>query len=384
MSLSQNPFDASASAVLTIDLAALRSNYRLIRERVQPAKAAAVVKADGYGLGVIQVAGALLQEGCRDFFVAHLSEARDLRPHLPPATALYVLNGVMPGAEDEAVTLGVIPVLNSVAQADAWASAGTARERRLPAALQLDTGMSRLGLSAGDIERLLQNRKAIDAIDPILLMSHLACADEPDHPANADQLAVFRKFATLLPALRLSLANSGGAFLDAAFHGDMVRPGVALYGVNPAPDATQRLRPVIRLDARVIQTREIAENIGVGYGLTFVARNRTRLATIGVGYADGWLRCLGRRGAAYVGGVRVPIAGRVSMDSTILDISALPEDAVQTGDFVELVGPNQSLEDVARDADTIAYEILTSLGQRYARIYVDDDAGHPDLTTRFA
>ncbi|MFB9267969.1 alanine racemase [Bradyrhizobium erythrophlei] len=378
------PHDVSAGAVLTVDLAALRSNYRLIRDRVGPADVAAVVKANAYGLGAVHVATALLKEGCRDFFVAHLSEARELRSHLPPAAALYVLNGLQPEAEAEAVALGVRPVLNSLAQLDAWASAGARLGRRLPAALQVDTGMSRLGLSAGDIEELLQRQSTLDQIELVLLMSHLACADEPDHPANADQLTTFDKFAALFPATRLCFANSGGAFLGHPFHGDLVRPGIALYGVNPVSGSTRPLRPVVRLDARVIQVREIAEGAGVGYGLTFRASARTRLATIGIGYADGWPRCLSGRGAAYARGIRLPIVGRISMDSTVVDISALPQDTLCPGDLIEMIGPTQSLGDVARDAGTIAYEILTSIGQRYERVYLDDEAEQPSCLTRIA
>ncbi|MEW6644904.1 MAG: alanine racemase [Pseudomonadota bacterium] len=381
MTLAFTPYDIAAGAVLTIDLSALRSNYRLIRDRVCPAEVAAVVKADAYGLGAAQVAAALLKDGCRHFFVAQLSETRNLRAHLPPTAALYVLNGLLPGAEAEAIALGVIPVLNSLPQVCAWSAAGVQRGRRLPAALQVDTGMSRLGLAAGEVEQLLAHPAMLDGIDLVLLMSHLACADEPEHMANTEQLAVFRHFAAQFPALRRSFANSGGAFLDASFHGELVRPGIALYGADPVPGAA-RLRPVVRLDARVIQVREINTGTGVGYGLTFRASGPTRLATIGVGYADGWPRCLSERGAAYVDGVRLPIAGRVSMDSLTLDISALPEGALRPGDLVELIGPHQTLDDVARDAGTIPYEILTSLGQRYARIRVDDEADFSNRVVR--
>jgi len=380
MTLAFAPHDVSAGAVLTVDLSALRSNYRLIRDRVRPAEAAAVVKADAYGLGATRVASALLKDGCRHFFVAQLCETRDLRAHLPSAAQLYVLNGLLPGAEAEAIALGVIPVLNSLAQVKAWSAAAVQLGRRLPAALQVDTGMSRLGLSAGEVEQLRRHPAMLDGIDLVLLMSHLACADEPAHAANADQLAVFRQFATQFPAIRYSFANSGGAFLDTTFHGDLVRPGIVLYGADPVP-GDARPRPVVRLDARVIQVRTIAAGTGVGYGLTFRASAPTRLATIGVGYADGWPRCLSGRGAAYVRGVRVPIAGRISMDSMTLDISALPDGALRAGDLVELIGPNQTLDAVAGDAGTIPYEILTSLGRRYARIYAEDET---DLSNRVA
>ncbi|MBR1218807.1 alanine racemase [Bradyrhizobium sp. U87765 SZCCT0131] len=375
MTLAFASHDIAAGAVLTIDLSAVRANYRHIRDRVRPAAAGAVVKANAYGLGAVRVVTALLKDGCRDFFVAQLSEARELRAHLPSGVALYVLNGLQAGAEAEAIALGVTPALNTPQQVAAWAAAGARLGRRLPGALQVDTGMSRLGLSAAELTALRAQR-TLDDIDVVLLMSHLACADEPLHAANAEQLAAFRAFAADFSGARLSLANSGGALLDASYHNDLARPGIALYGVHPQTGAPSPLRPVVRLDARVIQVREIAAGTGVGYGLTFHAAAPTRLATIGVGYADGWPRCLGNRGAAFFNGIRLPIAGRVSMDSMTLDISALPAGTLNPGDSVELIGPHQSLDDVAGDAGTIAYEILTSLGQRYARIHRDDDS-HP-------
>ena len=204
-------------------------------------------------------------------------------------------------------------------------------------------------------------------------MSQLACADEPDHDANAAQLQCFLDLAGRLPAAPLSLANSGGAFLPPAFHHDLVRPGVSLYGVGPHMNGPNPMQPVVRLDARVVQVRTVPSGTGVGYGLTFTAPRPTRLATIAIGYADGWPRRLGNRGAAYFQGVRLPIAGRISMDTISLDVTALPEAALRLGDYVELLGEHQGLEQVAADADTIAYEILTNLGRRYHRIYLDDD-----------
>src|SRR5690606_4820697 len=193
-----------------------------------------------------------------------------------------------------------------------------------------------------------------------------------DHPANQSQLAQFERLARRLPPAPRSLANSGGSFLAPAFHQDLVRPGISLYGVAPHPGRSSPIRPVVRLEAKIIQVRAIPAGQGVGYGLTYAPGQSARIATIGVGYADGWLRHLSNRGAAYYNGVRLPIAGRVSMDSITLDITALPEGALQAGDVVELIGPHQPLEAVARDAETIPYEILTSLGRRYAREWLGE------------
>lgn len=370
--MTQTSWTGGAGARLQIDLEALCANYRVIAEAVSPARAAAVVKADAYGLGADRVAPALGKAGCRDFFVAHLSEAEQLRPLLPEDARLFILNGVYPGAEAACMEARAIPVLNSPEQVRAWVALGKTVGRPLEAAVQVDSGMSRLGLSEDDIDALLAEIDFRHDLSLVLVMSHLACADEPEHPANRLQLARFGALANRLPPAPRSLANSGGSFLPLpAFRQDLVRPGVSLYGVAPHPGQPSPIRPVVRLDARVIQVRTIPAGCGVGYGLTYAPDQPARIATIGVGYADGWLRALSNRGAAYLGGVRLPIAGRVSMDSICLDITALPEGALKAGDVVELIGPNQPLEAVAEDAGTIPYEILTSLGHRYAREWIE-------------
>ena len=358
---------------LTIDLAAIRANYRLISQRIRPAVAAAVVKANAYGLGASRVAPALYGEGCHQFFVAHLSEAADLRPSLPQDVQIYVLNGLQPGAEAACLLAGARPVLNSLDQIAAWSKLAAARGEALPAAVQVDTGMSRLGLSACEVDEALACPARLAGVEPTLLMSHLACADEPANAANREQLTLFRAMAERLPGAKLSLANSGGAFLGVEYHFDVARPGVALYGFNPIEECDAVMAPVVRLEATVIQLREVPAGTGVGYGLAHRSAGPARLATIAVGYADGWRRRLGDRGSAYFNGVRLPIVGRVSMDSITLDVSALAPDVLRPGCRVELIGPNQTLEQVAADADTIAYEILTSLGPRFHRVYVDRD-----------
>ncbi len=366
-----------SSSILGIDLDAIRANYRTIANRVAPACAGAVVKADGYGLGAGRVAAALYREGCRTFFVARLVEADALRAGLDADAVLFVLNGLDPGAEARCADAGHIPVLNSAAQVAAWRGLAAARGAVLPAALQLDSGMSRLGLPLAEAELLARDPAFAREVDLRLVMSHLACGDEPDHPANRAQLAAFAAGAALFPGVPASLANSGGSFLPKDFHNDLVRPGVALFGVDPGPAATG-LRPVATLHARILQIREIAAGTGVGYGLDHVARGAQRLATIGIGYADGWPRNLGGVGRAWWNGVPLPIAGRVSMDSLTIDIGDPRAAALAEGDLVELIGPSQSLADVARDAGTIPYEILTRLGPRHARIFVED--GEPSIT----
>nr|WP_312969665.1 alanine racemase [Brucella intermedia] len=370
MQFSQDERDLAAGGVLTIDLAALRHNYSAIARHIAPTRAAAVVKADAYGLGASRVAPAFYDAGCRDFFIAHLGEAIALKPFLQPDATLYVLNGLQPGTEEACARDGILPVLNSLEQIENWGALAARQGRKLPALLQLDTGMSRLGLSASEFERLLENFALLDNIDIKFVISHLASGDEPENAANARQLANMTALLVRLPKLPVAFANSGGSFLDKSYHFDLARPGVALYGVGPENEVV----PVLTLSARVIQVRDIDKGAAVGYGGTYVAEGPMRVATIAVGYADGWFRSLSNKGSAFFGDTRLPIIGRVSMDSITLDVSALPEGTLKLGSLVELIGPHQRLEDVARDCDTIPYEILTALGNRYARVYVESGA----------
>ncbi|MEJ5020037.1 alanine racemase [Ochrobactrum vermis] len=370
MQFSQDERDLAAGGILTIDLSALRHNYSAIARHIAPTRAAAVVKADAYGLGASRVAPAFYDAGCRDFFVAHLGEAIALKPFLQPDATLYVLNGLQPGTEEACVREGILPVLNSLEQVENWATLAAKQVKKLPALLQLDTGMSRLGLSPKEFENLLENSALLDNIDIKFVISHLASGDEPENAANARQLANMTALLARLPKLPVAFANSGGTFLDKTYHFDLARPGVALYGVGPKSEIV----PVLTLSARVIQVRDIDKGAAVGYGGAYVAEGPMRVATIAVGYADGWFRSLSNKGAAFYGDTHLPIIGRVSMDSITLDVSALPEGTLKLGSLVELIGPHQRLEDVARDCDTIPYEILTALGNRYARVYVESGA----------
>ncbi|MEH3107923.1 MAG: alanine racemase [Sphingomonas fennica] len=362
------PAEAIAAARLTIDLAAVAANYRLIAARAAPAAVGGVVKADGYGLGAERIAAVLAREGCRDFFVATLDEAIALAPALAAEARLFVLNGLVRGAEGRAAAIGAIPVLNSVEQVADWAAAAPGRA----AAIQIDSGMSRLGLSPGDALALAGDARRMAALNPLLLMSHLAAADVPGAAANAAQAARFAQVAAAFPGVPRSLANSGGVLLGGLAH-DLVRPGIALYGGAPQAGPNP-MRGVVTLEARIVQLRDVGAGTGVGYGLDWVAARPSRIATVGVGYADGWPRALGNVGAVAIGGRRVPIVGRVSMDSMTLDVTDVDGTAL-AGDFpVQLIGPDRPLDAVAAEAGTIAYEILTRAGPRYARRYRGDGA----------
>lgn len=363
----------AAGAILTVDLGALAANYRLLRDAAG-GECGAVVKADAYGIGMGPVAAALHGEGCRHFFVGHLAEGAALRAILPEAS-IYVLNGVPPGAERQADAAGLIPALNSPDQVAAWRAAARSLGRRLPGALQFDTGMTRLGLSPAAAEAVAADAAALAEIDLRLVLSHLACADEPHHPANAAQAALFSRLTALFPGVPRSLANSSGIFLGSRFRSDVARAGAALYGINPTPGETNPMRAVVRVEARVIQAADCAAGTGIGYGHDFHADRPMRLATISLGYADGWPRRA--RGSAFHRGVRLPFVGRVSMDSIVIDVSALPAGALGTGDLVEVIGDSQTIDDVAGLAGTIGYEILTGLGNRFHRRWLDRGRAEP-------
>lgn len=355
--------------ILRIDLSALVANYDIIRRRTGPADVAAVVKADAYGLGAVAVTDTLSDQGCKHFFVATLAEAKALKCGMRDrSAAVYVLNGLQPQAEDECAAIGAIPVLNSLDQIGRWAATARSRGCELPAVLQVDTGMSRLGLSGDEASLLLNERDRLSGIGLQMIMTHLACADDPRSGFNQVQAGGFEAFCAQFPSVRRSLDNSGGAFLNRD-HFDIVRAGIALYGGAPN-DEPNPMWPVVSLYAGIIQLRTIAAGTGVGYGLTHCATRPSHIATLAIGYADGWPRHLSGKGWGFIGGIRVPIIGRVSMDSISVDVTGVPDCLLFPGAHVQLIGPNQTIDEVAADAGTISYEILTQLGHRYAREYI--------------
>ncbi|MDR0254009.1 MAG: alanine racemase [Brucellaceae bacterium] len=362
----------AAGGILTIDLAALRANYKIIADKISPTKAAAVVKADAYGLGIDKVAPQFYAAGCRDFFVAHLSEALKLQPHIGKDATIYILNGLQPQTEEVCAAHNIVPVLNSLEQLRNWTALAKAQNCTLPALLQIDTGMSRLGLSEQELQALVADLSLLDGADIKFIISHLASGDNMQSPQNKAQLERMQAALKFLPKHAVAFSNSGGTFMDNSYHYDLARPGIALYGGAAQENQPNPMQPVVSLQARVIQCRTVPTKTLVGYGGSYETQAETRIATIAVGYADGWLRHLSNKGAAFYGDVRLPIIGRVSMDSITLDVSALPEGTLQLGSLVELIGAHQTLEQVAQDAGTIAYEILTSLGNRYHRIYIND------------
>jgi alanine racemase len=353
-------------ALLRIDLSAIVANWRDLRARHPGGEVAGVVKANAYGLGAAKVAPALAAAGCRTFFVAALSEGIALRAALGAGPAIAVLNGFPPGADSDAALL---PVLNDLGMVAAHAAAARARHARQPALLHLDTGMARLGLDAAEQDRLAGNRSLLDGIELRYVMTHLACADEPEHPLNEAQRQRFAAACErLAPGVPRSFANSSGVFLGKGFASDLARPGCALYGINPVAGAKNPMRQVVTLDAPVLQVREIPAGVPVGYGASWTAPRPSRIATVGVGYADGYLRCLSGKSFGLLHGRLVPLVGRVSMDLTTFDVTDLPQ--ARAGDRIGLIGPGNTPDEVAARCGTIGYEILTALGARYAREYL--------------
>ncbi|MCO5732363.1 alanine racemase [Rhizobium sp. SSA_523] len=370
MHSSQTWQKVGAAGILTVDLAALRRNYRRIADMVAPSQAGAVVKANAYGLGAEHVAQALFAEGCRTFFVAEYGEAVALRARLSRSAEIVVLNGLQPGAEADCAQRGIIPVLNSLEQTARWRSIATLCSDGLPALLQVDTGMARLGMSHAEAASLAANPGMLAGIRLRYIMSHLGCADETEHPHNHAQAQEMQRISALFPTIPLSFGNSGGSFLGEAFRGALVRPGIALYGGRSTDRPGDTVEPVVRVEGAIIQTRLVDDGTAVGYSASHTTTGKRRLATVSLGYADGILRALSNRGAFYAGAQRLPIVGRVSMDSTIIDITDLEGEDLKLGSLVEFIGPHQSLEAVAAWADTISWEVLTSLGARYQRHYI--------------
>jgi alanine racemase len=366
------PDEAEAGGILTVDLDAIEANWKLLASRISPVECGAVVKADAYGCGLEQVTAMLNRAGCKTFFVADLAEARRARA-VAPNSVVYVLTGAMPGTAAAYADASLRPVINSMTELAEWDAVVSARNWRGGAALHVDTGMNRLGVTREEATafaaRVQQENHGIT-----LLMSHFACADQPRHPLNERQLREFREIRGQFRGIPSSLANSSGIFLGPAAHCDLVRPGVALYGANPTPGHANPMRPVVELKGRIVQVRNLGKGDTVGYGAAWVARRPTRIAVVAVGYANGYMRAVGAAdgkagGRVLVEGRPCPLAGRVSMDLVEVDVTDMPVGKGKRGDLVTLIGDDITVDDFAATAGTISYEVLTGLGRRCHRVY---------------
>jgi alanine racemase len=366
---------SAVNGILTINLDALAANWRKLEKTAVPAECSAVIKANAYGCGIEPVARALARVGCKTFFVATLDEASAARAAVPSA-ALYVLNGFAQNTGEAYAKIDAKPVIGDLNELAEWDVFCRRTQWAGGAAIHIDTGMQRLGLTVAEAQGLIPRINAGDH-GISLVMSHLACAENLNHPMNARQLAAFREIASTFAGVPASLSNSSGIFLGSPFHFDMVRPGAALYGVNPTPEADNPMQPVVELKTRVVQIRDVERGESVGYGGIWTARRPTRLAIVSAGYADGYFRAAssndGTRGAeVMVAGKRCPVAGRISMDLMAVDVTDLEKNAVRRGQMVTLIGEGITIDELAHHFGTIGYEVLTSLGSRYARTYTGD------------
>ncbi|MCK4861919.1 MAG: alanine racemase [Rhodobacteraceae bacterium] len=346
-----------SGGILTIDLGAIVANWRALDAKTaETVETGAVIKADAYGLGVGPVGQALQKAGAKTFFVALASEGVVLRESIGPSARIFVFSGYMQGDETAFEEFDLTPMLNSADQVMRFMAdrQGTAY------GLQLDSGMNRLGMEADELASIIAQ---IPTLNPVLVMSHLACADEPEHPQNAEQLTAFNEMAATLPEHRRSLSATGGILLGPDFHMNITRPGIGLYGGDPFMDA----RPVATLSLSVIQTRPVAVGESVGYGATWVATRPSIIATVAGGYADGLIRAMGPNASLYAGKTRCPIVGRVSMDLITVDVTKLTTVPAS----LDILNATQTVDVLANAAGTIGYEILTSLGNRYKRVYKD-------------
>jgi alanine racemase len=366
------PAAPETGGTLTVDLGAIEANWRALVRELLTVECSAVVKANAYGLGLEAVTAALALAGCKTFFVADIAEARRVRSRAAEAT-IYVLDGFTPDSSDAYIEINARPVINSTTELAEWDAFVAARSWRGGAALHVDTGMNRLGVAI-DEAAALAPRTQNENHGIALLMSHLACAENPNHPLNGKQINIFRELHMLFPGIPASLANSSGIFLGSSARYDLARPGAALYGVNPTPGRPNPQKNVVELTGRILQIRVVDRDQTVGYGATWTAKRTTRIAVVALGYADGLLRAGSGTdeqpgGVAIVAGKRCPIVGRISMDLICIDVTGLPEGAVHRGDPATLIGPDLPIDEVAAYAGTIGYEILTRLGPRSHLVY---------------
>ncbi|MDB2390259.1 alanine racemase [Alphaproteobacteria bacterium] len=371
---------ASADNRIDIDLGAITHNWRYL-DSLSPKSTitAAMVKADGYGLGAHHVGGALYRAGCRQLFVANLDEAASLRKHLDNINStdaeIMVLHGCQRGQEHDMRSYRLTPVLNDLEQLSRWRLFAQNANETYPALLHLDTGMTRLGFDPDQTDWLIENKQALNGLDITYIMSHLVSGEIAEDPANASQKMLFDEHRSFFAGMKASLANSAGIFLGADFHYQMTRPGIAIYGVHPCDENSRKIEPdalksTLAWHARIIQVRSAPAGATVGYGGTYQLSRPSRIATVGVGYADGYHRSLSNKAYVNVLGHRAPVIGRVSMDSITIDVTDIPADILLKAEMVALLSDLYSIDQMANDASTIPYEILTGISRRATRSYI--------------
>jgi len=355
---------------LEINLAAIKANYRLLKNICETATIGAAVKANSYGLGATEISKALLLENCRHFFVASSEEGVNLRKAIGNKVDILVLNGVFEYDALELIEYNLIPVLNNLKQIEIWQKFSNLKQKILPGYLHFNTGINRIGLNHNEIEQLINNRDLLQGLDLQYIISHLAASEDHNNPYNLEQLNKFKAYLQYFPNVKASLANSGGIFLGQDYHFDLARPGAALYGLNPLGKVKSNpMQNPVTLKASIIHLQSLTPNSHIGYNMTFVTKRNSLIATLPFGYADGFSRGFSNQGKVFINGYNAPIVGRVSMDFINIDVTDLPPADIFLGQEVEIIGNNCTPDKIASIINTIGYEILTSLGNRYKRVY---------------
>ena len=359
-----------SNSFLEINIDSIIHNYQLINNKVGNTECAAVLKADAYGMGASVVAKALDKVGCSTFFVATIDEGIELRACFSKnENQIAVLSGLLEGSEDIFYSNKLTPVLNDTEQIKKWAIYNKQKKISAPSILHIDTGMNRLGLTVSEFYDIIKKPTELKKLHVGWIMSHLACGDQPRDIMNEKQLSVFLNAKKEIPNVKASLANSAGVFLGKSYHLDMVRPGIALYGSGSGSIPSKPLKQVIKLYSRILQIRTLSAGASVGYGASYRVTEATRVATVGLGYADGYLRSLSNCSWVFFNGLRLPVIGRISMDYITIDITQIASEKIKTGDFIEIIGDKFTLDDLATVANTVPHELLTRLGTRHHRIY---------------
>ena len=356
-----------SNSFLEINIDSIIHNYQLINNKVGNTECAAVLKADAYGMGASVIAKALDKAGCSTFFVATIDEGIELRACFSKnENQIAVLSGLLEGSEDIFYSNKLTPVLNDTEQIKKWAIYNKQKKISAPSILHIDTGMNRLGLTINELSDIIKKPTELKELHVGWIMSHLACGDQPRDIMNEKQLSVFLNAKKKFPNVKASLANSAGVFLGQSYHLDMVRPGIALYGSG---SGSMPSKQVIKLYSRILQIRTLSTGASVGYGASYRVSEATRVATVGLGYADGYLRSLSNCSWVFFNGLRLPVIGRISMDYITIDITQIASEKIKTGDFIEIIGDKFTLDDLATVANTVPHELLTRLGTRHHRIY---------------
>jgi alanine racemase len=368
LTIEPTPLPIHATGFLEIDTKAIAHNYRTLQSMLPQTTCAAVLKADAYGFGAKVVAPVLMGQGCQSFFVAHLEEGLLLRSLLKEPL-LYVLSGFLPATEDLYIESSLIPILNDFEMVMNWAKAAHNRDKKLPCALHFDTGMHRSGFDKKDASKLLESLDSLEVLDIHFVMSHLTSSHDPTHPMNEQQKALFDTLRSHFPKVKASLADTGGIYLGTSYHYDLARPGKGLFGLFTPPKKASALLPCVKLLGRILQIRTAHKGESVGYGATHSLTRDSKLATLGVGFADGYNRRLSNNAHVDIQGHKAPVVGRISMDYTVVDVTDIPESLCYVGEWAELVNETITLDTLAHSIDIISREFSTGFGHRLHRVY---------------